>query len=354
MRGEHGIARSQLKGYLFEIIILYLLKQNGFSSINVMAEPNDRVRELREGFVELKGRGCWHQIDCPCEYSRLIPFSYPIRLLGEVKFYAKALDKKHIRAFIGVVRDIQENYFVAEGINRVDFYPRRLEIGVYFSANGFQDEAEKLAYAHGIKTISYSNNYLIDRIKRLITELEENYLSVQCMNSHNWGAFRREFSDAIQYGLIDNYPAHHYHYVANGYNEVISSLHEHLIEIHSSFIGTTVTGVFIHFVSENQFPLELFAGTDEGRCRVYYNYDNLRMRYFWLEISHDQQRRRFYFTPPESLDESAIYGGEIALGEKQRLFRALNISINLNGINRNLILHIDEDWLGAVRNRNME
>lgn len=168
MRSEYGVSRSQLRGYIFEIAIFELLLKNGFSAINVATEPRERVREIREGFVELKGRGCWHQIDCPCEYQRPIPFSYPLRLIGEVKFYKSPLEKKYIREFIEVIKDIQENYFVADGMNSRDFYARKMEVGVYFSANGFQEEAEKLAYAHGIKTISYANNYLINRIKNLV------------------------------------------------------------------------------------------------------------------------------------------------------------------------------------------
>ena len=161
MRNECKTPRSQLKGYLFEIVIMELLRKNQFNNINVASEPGDRVRENRAGFIEFKGRGCWHQIDCPCDYNKFIPFSYPLRLLGEVKFYKKPLSKEHIREYIGVLKDIQENYFVADGIDIQNFYPRKLEIGVYFSANGFQEEAEKLAYAHGIRTISYRNNHLI-------------------------------------------------------------------------------------------------------------------------------------------------------------------------------------------------
>lgn len=73
MERESGISRSQLRGYLFEIIIMELLRKNQFSDIDIALEPPDRVRERRPGFIEFKGRGCWHQIDCPCDYSKQIP-----------------------------------------------------------------------------------------------------------------------------------------------------------------------------------------------------------------------------------------------------------------------------------------
>lgn len=345
MDREYCLYRSQLKGYLFEIIVLELLRKNNFHEVQVAREPPDRVREIRPGFIEFKGRGCWHQIDCPCDYSQLIPFMHPIRLLGEVKYYKTPLEKRHIREYIGVIKDIQENYFVADGVSPQEFYPRKTEIGVYFSASGFQEEAEKIAYAHGIKTVSYANNPLIDRLKKLIDELERNCISVQCLKNHTWNTFRQSFIEALRYHVPMDYQP----YLANGYEKVVEDIRDAINRIRSSFIATTATGVFLHFVGDAPFPAELFELSDEGRCRVYYNYDNFRNRYFWLELAEDVQRRRFYFSPPESLDHAAVFGNEIVLNEKERVFRILNVNIQINGISRSLILHLDEGWLDAVR-----
>ena len=345
MDREYGLYRSQLKGYLFEIIVLELLRKNNFHEVQVAREPQDRVREIRPGFIEFKGRGCWHQIDCPCDYSQLIPFMYPIRLLGEVKYYKTPLEKKHIREYIGVIKDIQENYFVADGVNPQEFYPRKTEIGVYFSASGFQDEAEKLAYAHGIKTVSYANNPLIDRLKFLIDTLEKNYISVQCLKDHTWNTFRQAFVESLRYHT----PLGYQPYLANGYENVIEDIGNTIDEIRSSFIATSATGVFLHFVGNAPFPAELFELSDEGRCRVYYDYDNFKKRYYWLELAEDAQRRRFYFSPPESLDHAAVFGSEVVLNEKERVFRVLNVNIHINGIARSLLLRLDQGWLDAVR-----
>lgn len=349
MINEYGLYRSQLKGYLFEIIIMELLRKNKFTEINVSTESRDRVRETREGFIEFKGRGCWHQIDCPCDYCGQIPFSYPLRLLVEVKFYKTPLEKKHIRGYIGIIKDIQENYFVADGINPQNLYPRKMEIGVYFSASGFQAEAEKLAYAHGIKTVSYENNYLLDRIKTLIDELEKNYLSVKCMKNNIWNSFRQELIQVIRYGHLAS-EIRYRNYWADGYMRVLDNIHKSLVEIKSSFIATTVTGVFLHFVSAADFPVELFQESDRGSCTIHYEYDNFGNRFFWMEISGDDSHRRFFFTPPESLDQASVYGHEIVLNEKERIFKVLNVTIELNGVVRNLTLSIDEDWLDLARN----
>ncbi len=348
MEREYGLLRSQLKGYLFEKIVMELLRKNDFNQIDVFREPGERVRELREGFIEMKGRGCWHQIDCPCDYGRLVPFLYPIRLLGEVKFYKSPLAKKHMREFIGVIKDIQENYFVSDDVEWMRYAPRKMEIGVFFSANGFQEEAEKLAYVHGIKTISYENNYVIDRIKVLIEELERNYLSVACIEKNAWNDFWTEFNGAIRAGVTPAYRRRG-DYWADGYEIVLDNIYHALLEVRTSFIATTAAGVFLHFVSVDDFPEAVFEGTDEGWCRVFYRRDDYGNRYFWMEIQGDETHRRFYFTPPQSLDEAAFYGGEIVLNEKERIFRVLNVNIVLGGIVRSLTLHMDEDWLNEAR-----
>ena len=68
MDREFGLYRSHLKGCLFEIIILELLRKNNFYEVQVAREPEDRVREIRPGFIEFKGRGCWHQIETQFYY----------------------------------------------------------------------------------------------------------------------------------------------------------------------------------------------------------------------------------------------------------------------------------------------
>ncbi len=350
MEREFWQSRNQLRGYLFEIIIMELLRKNQFSDINIASEPADRVREVRSGFIEIKGRGCWHQIDCPCDYNHLIPFSYPVRLLGEVKFYKSRLSKDLIREYIGVIKDIQENYFAADGVDLQNYYPRKTEIGAYFSANGFQEEAEKLAYVHGIKTISYKNNYLINRLKFLVEELENNYISTRILKDHRWNDFKNSFRNAIRHGIDIN--SEYNPNLADGYLEIINEITQSFLSIRSSFIATTTTGVFLHFLGDSEFPYRLFQETDEGRCRVFYEYDDFRNRYFWMEITGDEQRRRFYFTPPESLDYAAVFGSEIVLNEKERLFRTLSVNIQLNGISRSLLLYLDQDWLDAIRKEN--
>ena len=83
--------------------------------------------------------------------------------------------------------------------------------------------------------------------------------------------------------------------------------------------------MFLHFVSDADFPAELFLNSDFGRCTIHYEYDNFRNRFFWMEISGDDSRRRFFFTPPESLDQASVYGQEFVLNEKEIIFKVLKL-----------------------------
>lgn len=333
MQGEQAGLRAQMRGYIFEAIILELMIRSGFVPLAPGAW-GDRVRERRDGFIEMRGRGCWHQIDCPCEYQRPIPFLYPLRLIGEVKFYKGPLEKRYIREFIGVLRDIQENYFAHGGGGGPEERERRTEVGVYFSANGFQREAEKLAYAHGIQTISYENNYLVGYLKRWVETLERSYLSVSCLRDGRWGDVKRAILEAARgkTGGAEDGP-----YWAEGYQHMLSSLRDILTGIQASLIATTETGTFLHVLGEEKFPGELFQKSDQGRCRVYSQPAGAGSRYFWLEMEGDLRRRRFYFTPPGDL---AANGAERPGDPGWEPFHTLNLSPILNGISRNLTLRV--------------
>ena len=303
MRGENFGDRARLKGYMFEVVILELLARNGFHKV---LSRGEKIREDRNRFIEVKGRGAWHQIDCLCDYEVILPFLFPVRMLGEVKFYSKPLTKDKIREFIGVIKDIQENYFVVDNVeipsNRVT------ELGVYFAANGFDEQAERLAFAHNIKTISYKNNYIIDRIKNYIKELESNYLSVNnCLSEGRLNGFLDSFSRLLE-RLSDMSFREFVRYSnpANGINNIIENLVNEMNRIHSSFVASTSAGFFLHFIGYDIFPSELFEHTDQQTCEVYFSDRNNNSRMYWIVFTGDRMKRKFFFTPPESLEEAAF------------------------------------------------
>lgn len=357
MYGENNGLRAQLRGRLFELALIKLLESNDFAIVDPVNEMDTRVKESRDGFIEFKGRGCWHQIDLPFDYKRVTPFTYPMRLLGEAKFYKTEISKRYIREYIGVLKDIQENYFVEDGDDIKNLAKRRIEVGSYFSASGFQAEAEKLAYAHGIRTISYKNNYAVKMICDAINILEDRYISVSCIQNGKWKDFKSRLMLFFNSSAKDIQEMHHEvrflsEWLGEGYESKLEELKRNLDFIQSSFIGTTETGFLLHFVGFDRFPDELFLEGDEGHCRVYYDIDiETGRRYFWIELANNYWHSvpsKFYFSPPESLDDAAVFGGRRVLQEKREHFRKLYMAMNINGVARNLVITMDNNWLDEV------
>jgi len=280
-----------------------------------------------------------------------------MRLLGEAKFYKTEISKKYIREYIGVLKDIQENYFVEDGDDIKNLAKRRIEVGSYFSANGFQAEAEKLAYAHGIRTISYKNNFAVKMICDAINILEDRYISVSWIQNGNWKEFKSRLMQFFNSSANNIQEMHHEvrflsEWLGEGYESTLEKLKRNLDSIQSSFIGTTETGFLLHFVGFDRFPDELFLEGDEGHCRVYYDIDiETGRRYFWIELANNYRRSvtsKFYFSPPESLDDAAVFGGRRVLQEKREHFRKLYMAVNINGVARNLVITMDNNWLDEV------
>ena len=301
--------------------------------------------------IEIKGRGTWHQIDCPFNYSVNLPFMFPLRMIGEVKFYNEPIHKDKIREFIGVIKDIQENYIVNEQnkYNYTMLKPRYMELGVYFSASGFQAEAEKLAYVHGIKTISYLNNPIINELRKSILDLERCVISSEnrkmCFN------YLKELLSQNNSKKLNNSTLKYYDISQNEYLQRFVRVVKSII---TNFIATNDSGILFHFISKESFPLNLFERVDEQECRVRYIQLNNIERLFWLEFTNDNMypKRRFYFTPPKELEKAACFGENKILDEKKRIFNKISLNYKINNIQRNLVLKIEEKWLETLRDGN--
>lgn len=359
--------RGQIRGYLFEMAIMHLLLNNDFtriSSNNASKKGRNqanRVRENRSFFVELRGRGGWHQIDCPCDYSILSPFMYPIRLIGEVKYYDKLVGKDTVRQFVGVLRDIQENYIVPIELEeskkaRLSKLPcRYIEVGTIFAAKGFTRSAELLAYAQGIKTISYKNNLMIKDIKEAIDRLEKKIpyevfknseVSILqhiddyfCMNIAKMTIRETPHFNAL---VEDSY------LYSDGIDSEIIQLVKATKRIKSDFFATTYEGIVIHFLSDSAFPEKVFNNKDSKDCKIHYDRKENNEIDFWLTID-DADDVKFYFTPPELLLEAVNISCESDLREKGIVFKKLTFTRKIDGKMRILELRINKEWLNKLK-----
>jgi hypothetical protein len=138
----------QAKGYILEDVIQGLLKESGYF-------------QVESGFV--RGRGARHQIDAYGVLSIPTAFIYPIRLFSEAKYYDHEVGLPTIRNFVGVIKDISENYFVTSKKEYSSPF-RYTDAGCIFSASMFTDNAQKYAWAHNIFLFSFSDLPLMDGI----------------------------------------------------------------------------------------------------------------------------------------------------------------------------------------------
>lgn len=334
---------GNIRSSLFNIIIQRLMERDGYVLQQPNAQNRHMVRKVRNNFLELRGRGCWHQIDCPCICERTVPFLPPVRLIGEVKYHMSEIKKESVRNFLGVLEDIREGSMV------MDFYGtgapgiQRTDIGVIFAANGFWPEAERLAYSHEIRTISYKNNRQMARLKELIFELESRYLNYDVVMQQ--GNFLAQLEQVIDKEL----PAEQFAEMYNLLPETVPLMEgmvKELEKIRTSFFASTAAGIMIHFLGSEEFPAELFETSDTAVCRVGLEASGAERSYY-LQLRADEKKRRFYFSPPEGFQEQALYGWEKKKGDSGGE-RVLFASMKIGGMERSLRLIMDPDWWSAL------
>ena len=117
----------------------------------------------------LRGRGASHQIDAFGTLAIPTAFTYPIRLIAEAKCYTSTIQLYQIRSFVGVIKDISENYIIGENDDRNTPY-RYLDTGCFFSATPFSKSSQNYAWAHNIFLVSFSG---IDEMSSIITRIRE-------------------------------------------------------------------------------------------------------------------------------------------------------------------------------------
>ena len=321
---------AQFRGYLFEIFVSKMLQKNGFikCEYNNGTQIYQKPCELISQDGEIQGRGTKYQIDFVGIYERNIPFIYPLRILVECKYYKNGIYKNVIREFIGVTKDIDENYFYNQREERIRF----LNIPIVFSATFFQEEAINLAWAHGINTISYYN---IPILKDFLEELDEFVLTICGSRTY----------------ITKN--------EASGAKEQFSN-HFEIPNLQTFLFATTEKGLLINLVSKDKFPDELFENTDERDCGIYFfenddnqyenNNEENNNRVFYISLHDDSKNRKFYFQASDTLMKKGFSTLPLRerINEKMKYFKQLTIIKKINGLHRVIKLNVEFGDLGRI------
>ena len=330
---------AQIRGAILEEIVLVLLENAGYRILN--GNDGEEIRNGHSG-LELQGRGEWHQVDALVSYDFTPSFIYPIRLIVEAKAY---LPKSYnggrvginaVRNAVGVLKDVNENYFSFSPQNSNNLYKFKRFNYAYaiFSLYGFTRNAQRYAIAHQIFLIQYYFNPLFEDIRNFISRINRwnifstKDIELKQLRQSVRNYLRNNGSNEINYNLP---------FFTEEGMEIIKNLKRELSNINGSYFGL-LNGVYpIHLVSERSLTQ---VQDDEIFARAYIH----NTKYASFRFNDNE----LFFELPEAVIEifSKIWGDKMRIAETKRQYvNYITLTGKINGIRRNLMIRLDEEWL---------
>lgn len=372
-----------IRGYLYEIFIAKHLKNNGFDEC--LKDQSTRGCKVNSK-GEIEGRGEYHQIDFAGVYTKLTPYIYPLRVLAECKYYKTPLQKYIIRQYIGVMKDISENYYVpseTKGSNKESIFdkqiPRFTDIPIIFSVNGFDTHSENLAWAQGINLVSHRGIPIFDEIIRLIDLLAEEIKDfcthnrckesdciklikfainkVDVSNLNNFHDYEYTLHKLLMYQDFKDFHDIFHHCFHRFCCNNVFEFAKKLKNINTFIIATTEKGTVLNLVSEENFPIEYFRLNNEqlqnpeynpNRAQVGVYFENLdnenrdRVFYFQFNRNGHEDNRKFYFQPSRQMlsDQFPELSEQKRIDLKKDFVGILSFIYEINKITRVLELEV--------------
>lgn len=323
------------KGAIFETVVRKLLQKNEYEACKADREQVDDKGRVR-------GRGEWHQIDALGRWKYTIPFIYPIRLLCEAKCWNSSVGLPVVRNFVGVIKDIAENYFVEDNqdIDKRMFSKRYTDCGAIFSVSGFTKPAQRYAYAQGIFLVSYENNPVINELRKNIEELSSSVMLARGRN-------KREFSEWFERIWSTNYPSRDDRYIIERqkFTDNLRKLKSKFSDVRTSVIGIA-SGVYpLHLLSYQEIPYDLFRESDDISFRTTYRRTERGGHYFETFPS-DFPEVRFYFTVPEIVLSKYT---DSMRRFKMEFLEWIDIPVTVKAMRRILRFKLDMQWLRSIK-----
>ncbi len=347
-----------VKGMLLEEIILFLLNNSGCEPVTV---ENDDSKLLHDGpsGLELAGRGAKHQIDVIADFSFILPFVNPVRLLIEAKCYNnKPVGLECVRNAFGVLSDVNEHWnIVNDGeSNRNSKLIKRRYHYCYaiFSATGFTKEAINYAYVQDIFLFDLSSSIFINDIVEVISNLSGEDFNVNGNKSFNLNIkeFRSSVRSYLKHNIINANNAN----VENVYEELqnypeanqrINFAISHCQRISKSYMA----------ILGKRFPVFVTPNPEIDIMHCIKNINEIEIwwddrRHFYIK---NGERELFSFSLPDELFRAYQKNGDLtendALNMKQK--EMPSIQIFMKDENNRLMpisLHLNMEWLTRYRN----
>ncbi|MGB2556428.1 restriction endonuclease [Cellulosimicrobium cellulans] len=140
---------EQLRGYVLEEVLCYLLKSSGYELLARLDVDGDELFWLGNG-LNVRGRGADHQADVLGQFVWTPAFSRPLRLFVEAKFRGSPIGAEEVREAVGILSDLNTRY---SGWGQGPLVRRHSYRYAIFSASGFTTPATQFAIAHEISLV---------------------------------------------------------------------------------------------------------------------------------------------------------------------------------------------------------
>lgn len=334
--------RNQVKGALFEVIVNKLLRKAGY----VRIKPDDVHVRRKDGHV--RGRGTWHDIDALGKFEYPLFYMYPIRLLAEAKCYEDDVQLWAVRNFVGALKDISENYFVDDKLNREQMlaYQRYTDCGSFFSASGFTISAQKFALAQGVFLISYENNpileKIIDTMKIVINHLDAPAASKNKKDFIRWISENLDLNPQSAYRSVFVPQQTHDDFVRT-FNQLNNDLNSIQTSAIAMVVGEDPAAQYpVHMLSYQKIPEKVFAGTDDHTFKVHFA-ETVRGLSFDV-VPTEAEKVSLLFSLPKHIYARYFAEGKM-LDFKMKFLRHIELPTTIQGIRRILRLNLDRDWV---------
>ena len=338
-----------IKALLLEEVLLNLLKDSGYITVNKI----DRDKTLKKGHsgIEVKGRGWNHQIDAIADFAIAPPFSYPIRLLLEAKFYQKNIGIDIIRNAVGVLKDVEE-FWVSNNSEKIA-KPRYHYQYAIFTSSKFTFPAQQYAFAQDIYLIKLENNKYFLPIINAIGELtyeDFNGESNKKIENINLSELRKKFRESLK--LNDFHSLNSYLADKEFNQEKIRNIYERSNSLSSSYLGMLSNRFPIFLTPSPNFDINILIANPTIRICWDENY--------WYIVKSNTRCGNlrdddilFSFDLPEDIfklyEENNMLIQTQAITIKEDLMSSIKIIFKNQRIFSSIELNLDRDWLENIK-----
>jgi hypothetical protein len=341
---------EQLKGYLLEEALAYLIRCSGFKLITTTNyEKNLR---LRGNGLQIKGRGGWHQADVLGRLAIIPAFTFPMRLFIEAKYKGKhKLGVSIVRNAIGTIVDLNTTSLPVDNDNPIP-YNYRYEYAL-FSATGFNEEATQLALAHGISLIDLSTsdyNSLLTVISKTANLLLEKHKQKNLLKQIRktlrirLEIYHNEYSEnnIIEQRNIG---------IATDLNILVNTIRAY----DRLYIGTVNAPFMLLLKADNPAFFEEYSLEQEGNehlIEMHWNQNDENGGHWTINPELNPEAYRLGFRIPMSLYEWIFKNEskqiEKAIGAKKKYMSEICVYLHHPGVDKVIKLKLSENFLNRI------